>query len=59
MAQRFQFTTDVFRGYIGATGFAGNVKNILADCCDYSTETKAYKKDPEYAGQRMAAPFEL
>jgi transposase-like protein/IS1 family transposase len=45
MAERFQLTTDGFRGYCDTRGSSGNVENILGDCCDYATETKIMKKD--------------
>jgi transposase-like protein/IS1 family transposase len=45
MAERFQLTTDSFRGYVNTTGSSGAVKNILGDKCDYATEIKIIKKD--------------
>jgi IS1 family transposase len=45
MAERFQLTTDGFRGYCDVRGSGGNVENVLGDCCDYATETKIFKKD--------------
>ena len=45
MAERFQLTTDGFRGYCDVKGSGGNVESILGDCCDYATETKIMKKD--------------
>jgi transposase-like protein/IS1 family transposase len=58
MACRFQFTTDGFRGYCATNGSRGNVENILGDCCDYATETKIMKKDPDYTGaRRFFAPY--
>lgn len=58
MACHFQFTTDGFRGYCANRGSRGNVQNILGDCCDYATETKIMKKDPDYGGTRkFFAPY--
>ncbi len=57
MGCRFQFTTDNFRGYCAVTGSGGNVENILGECCDYATETKIMKKDPNFThGNRYFAP---
>lgn len=34
------------------------MENILGDCCDYATETKIMKKDPNYTGVRkFFAPY--
>src|SRR5580658_10499453 len=52
MSMRFQFTTDGFRGYCAVNGSGGNVENILGDVCEYATETKIFKKDPNYLGRR-------
>jgi len=58
MASRFQFVTDGFRGYVSSQGSGGNVENILGDCCDYATEIKIFKKDPNYMGARkFFAPY--
>lgn len=58
MAMRFQFTTDGFRGYCSHQSSAGNVEDILGDVCDYATETKRFKKDPEFTGRRtFFAPY--
>ncbi len=51
MDMRFQFTTDGFRGYCDYFSSAGNVERILGDKCDYATEIKKYKKDPNYTGR--------
>ena len=53
MAQRFQLTTDSFRGYVAVRGSAGAVQRVLHDCCDYATETKRFHKDPRYTGNRI------
>jgi len=53
MAERFQLTTDAFRGYVATRSNIGNVKKVLHDCCDYATETKVIKKDPLFTGQRI------
>jgi len=53
MAERFQLTTDAFRGYVATRSNVGNVKKVLHDCCDYATETKVIKKDPLFTGQRI------
>jgi len=45
MGERFQLTTDSFRGYVAVNGGSGAVKNILGDKCDYATEIKIIKKD--------------
>jgi hypothetical protein len=38
-------------------GSGGNVENILGECCDYATETKIMKKDPNFThGNRYFAP---
>jgi IS1 family transposase len=52
MAMRFQFTTDGFRGYCSHYSSAGNVEDVLGDVCEYSTETKVFKKDPNVIGRR-------
>ena len=52
MGCRFQFTTDGFRGYCSTRSSHGNVENILGDVCDYATEVKIFKKDPNYTGFR-------
>ena len=58
MDMRFQFTTDGFRGYCSHQSSAGNVEDILGDVCDYATETKRFKKDPEFTGRRtFFAPY--
>jgi transposase-like protein len=58
MACRFQFTTDGFRGYCAVKGSGGNVSDVLGDCCDYATETKIMRKDPDYKGARkFFAPY--
>jgi hypothetical protein len=55
---RFQFTTDGFRSYCDHLGSSGNVERILGDCCDYATETKIMKKDPNFNGARkFFAPY--
>jgi transposase-like protein/IS1 family transposase len=53
MAERFQLTTDAFRGYVAVSGSSGAVKNILGDKCDYATETKHIKSDPHATGDRI------
>lgn len=53
MAERFQLTTDSFRGYVATTGSTGSVKSILGDKCDYATETKHIKSDPHASGDRI------
>lgn len=53
MAERFQLTTDSFRGYVAVNGSGGNVENVLGGCCDYATETKVFKKDARYTGNRI------
>jgi ankyrin repeat protein len=53
MAERFQLTTDSFRGYVAVSGSSGAVKNILGDKCDYATETKHIKSDPHATGDRI------
>jgi IS1 family transposase len=45
MAERFQLTTDSFRGYVAPSGSSGAVKNVLGNQCDYATEIKIIKKD--------------
>jgi len=45
MGERFQLTTDSYRGYVAVHGGAGAVENILGDKCDYATEAKVFKKD--------------
>jgi hypothetical protein len=58
MAGRFQFTTDGFRGYCANNGSSGNVERVLGDVCDYATEIKIYKKDPNFDGPRkFFAPY--
>jgi transposase-like protein/IS1 family transposase len=58
MAMRFQFTTDGFRGYCSHRTSAGNVEDVLGDVCDYATETKRFKKDPNFTGARtFFAPY--
>jgi IS1 family transposase len=58
MDMRFMFTTDGFRGYCSHQSSAGNVEDILGDVCDYATETKRFKKDPEFTGRRtFFAPY--
>ena len=58
MDMRFMFVTDGFRGYCSHQSSAGNVEDILGDVCDYATETKRFKKDPEFTGRRMFfAPY--
>jgi IS1 family transposase len=58
MACRFQFTTDGFRGYSAIHSNRGNVENILGDACDYATEIKIFKKDPNYTGAlKWFAPY--
>jgi transposase-like protein/IS1 family transposase len=52
MAMKFQFTTDGFRGYCDHNSSSGNVERILGDVCHYATETKIFKKDPNYTGRR-------
>lgn len=52
MAMQFQFTTDGFRGYCSYHSNNGNVQDILGDVCHYATETKRFKDDPNYTGQR-------
>ncbi len=58
MDMRFQFTTDGFRGYCSHHSSHGNVEDILGDVCDYATETKRFKKDPNFTGARtFFAPY--
>lgn len=58
MDMRFMFVTDGFRGYCSHQSSAGNVEDILGDVCDYATETKRFKKDPEFTGRRtFFAPY--
>lgn len=59
MAGRFQFTTDGFRGYCAHQNSSGNVENILGEVCDYATEVKIFKKDPNYTGARKFYAPEL
>lgn len=53
MGQRFQLTTDSFRGYVAVSGSGGTVKNVLGNQCDYATETKHIKSDPHATGDRI------
>jgi hypothetical protein len=52
MAERFQLTTDSFRGYVAVRGSEGAVEDILGDKCDYATEIKIIKKDKHPNGFR-------
>ena len=52
MDMRFQFVTDGFRGYCDHNSSNGNVQDILGDVCDYATESKVFKKDPNFKGRR-------
>ncbi|HEY1662327.1 MAG TPA: hypothetical protein VGI03_07905 [Verrucomicrobiae bacterium] len=53
ITNRFQLTTDSFRGYVALHGSAGAVKDILGDNCHYATETKRFRTDPRYTGNRV------